>query len=126
MKTIEVKIPELGNANGTCKWVAEKLEQLSKSLELSQTKSGVPCLTYESPIEKDKDNKPKRYVFCKPRSVYDEGFRLYEGMSVIHSVDNEFTIENGVFIYLTPKAANIVDDFIMKVADEFISKLNEL
>ena len=56
MKTIEIRVPELGNASGTCNWVAEKLEQLSNSLQLSETKSGLPCLTYESPTDKDKEN----------------------------------------------------------------------
>lgn len=124
MKKIEFTLPEFGNTVGTTKWVATKLEEISKTFKNSTTK-GSPCLTYD---ELKKDGSLGTYIFCiagfDPYSC--EGFNCSDRrISKIYPTDNTYYCQNGLFTYLTPKAKEIVEEFIDRVSEEWIEELEK-
>lgn len=127
MKTIEIKVPELGNAVGTTKWVSEKLEHISKTLQVGKTKDNKPCLTYEH-WEHKSNNVPKRYVLCfisNYRHV-DSYEKVYEDVWCVYSQMDDYGYIVGLFNVLTEKANQIVEEFLRNICVEFHNEYNKL
>jgi hypothetical protein len=130
MKAIEIRVPEMGNAVGTTGWVAPKLEQIANTLEVSKTKQGDPCLTYEhwSETKSFSDTTPKRYVLCFITKTNDFDYQMYDNRySHVWCVkaENYDYQSSYLFPVLSEKAKEIVDDFLDAVCREFWEKYNE-
>lgn len=127
MKTIEIKIPELGNAAGTLNWVADKLLEIQKSLKIGKTKNGLPCLTYQHPFDK-KNDEYKRYIFCKPYIESDDDgcYKRINNISIVYELDDDSRYKFGIFKYLTPSAKIKVNEFITSIAENFEDSLLKL
>lgn len=128
MKTIEIRIPELGKAAGTTADVAEKIEKIASTLKVTKTKDGEPALSYEHWSD-EKDGKLKRYLLCYIPMGYDEGIMIgsYEsrnGCTCVHALyDGQHTV--GLFPVLSEKAKDYVEKFLDEVTENFFAEYNK-
>lgn len=131
MKTIEIRVPELGQAVGTTSWVAPKLEQIQNSLKVGKTKDGCPCLTYQHWDEKPTLNnkgewsKP-RHVLCFISKTGHFNYHFYDNrIGDVWSVQIE---NNGDNVYLFPalsdKAKEVVNEFLDSISQKFWEEYN--
>lgn len=128
MKTIEIRIPEMGGAIGTTKWVADKLERINRTLQVSRTKGGEPCLSYEHWQDKDKEGKPRRYILCLISYNMGEYMDHYElkfyNVFCVNPTHNGTPYGIYLFEMLSESAKEIVEQYLDNVCEKFKEEYN--
>ena len=117
MKKIQISIPEMGRAVGTLGWLSTIIEDMQKSIKISQTTTGMPCLTYQDATE------GKRYIIATPY-IHSEHYKEYkniDGIATIRAVGNDF--QCGIFKSLTPAAEKACSEWIEKNVEQFKEQL---
>lgn len=127
MKTVEIKIPELGSAIGTTSWVAKKIEHIQKTLKVSKTRQGEPCLTYDHWSDTDKDGKSKTYILMfMSNEQYQEGYwDLHNNVYSLYPEDQGNPMFVYLFSVLSKKAHEYVSSYLVNLAIEFYDQYNE-
>lgn len=128
MKTIEIRIPELGKAVGTTAYVAEKVQHIQDTLKAGKTKQDEPCLTYAHWSDKDKDGNPKRYILMFiTNQGYNEGYwNIHENVYSLFPDDTANYCPTYLFPVLTKEAEKYVSKYLTETAELFHEKYNEL
>ena len=123
MKNLTIKIPELGNFEGSPKWVAEKLEFINNSLKVGEY-NGYPALFY-SDFRRNNATTLLCYV-CNNIHEQDFSYMPRHNDRILSIVASDFEdMCKGIFKYLTPKSQEIVTEYLDKITAEFLKRVDE-
>ncbi len=118
---------EMEKIIGTPAWAVDQLEMFNKTIEEGDDED-TPCIFYTDHLRNN-----ERIILCCPYDgTYDPNYlpsyRLCEDLGVdeVMVLHSDSLVGGGMFEYLTPKAQRIVDDFVEKVAVDFMNRLGQI
>lgn len=121
MKTLEIKIPELGKQKGTLAWTAKELEKINNNLKFCNTTDGCPAVFF---TEETKDGEEK-YCFLMRidnGAIEDYGTWDHGKVRIINIVEEPLAGIEGLFSVLNEAAKEKVKEYLKTLAEEFQAK----